>query len=80
MTAVFYDCGPLGRVVKFRGHRLIASRLASIKETTMFRKLVLAGLAAAALGATALSPTAASAHGWHGGWHGGWRGGGFHRG
>lgn len=40
----------------------------------MFRKLALALAASAALGAAALSPTAASAHGWHGGghWGGGW--------
>lgn len=33
----------------------------------MLRKLALALVATAALGAAALSPTAASAHGWHGG-------------
>ncbi len=41
----------------------------------MLRKLGLVLAAAVALGATALSPTAASAHGWHGGGHGGWHGG-----
>ncbi len=35
----------------------------------MFRKLALVLAASAALGAAALSPTAASAHGWHGGGH-----------
>jgi hypothetical protein len=39
----------------------------------MFRKLAFAIAASAALGAAALSPTAASAHGWHGGhWGHGW--------
>ena len=42
----------------------------------MFRKLALAIAASAALGAAALSPTAASAHGWHGG-HGWGHGHGF---
>ena len=46
----------------------------------MFRKLLLAAVAAVSLGA-ALAPTSASAH-WQGGWggyHGGWHGG-WHRG
>ncbi|WP_425906940.1 hypothetical protein [Nitrobacter sp. TKz-YC02] len=38
----------------------------------MFRKIALGLVAAASLSAMALSPTAASAHGWHGGGHGGW--------
>ncbi len=38
----------------------------------MFRKLACAALGAASLGLVALTPTAASAHGWHGGWYGGW--------
>jgi len=42
----------------------------------MFRKLALAIAASAALGAAALSPTAASAHGWHGG-HGWGHGHGY---
>ncbi len=36
----------------------------------MFRKLILALSAVAAIGAASLTPTAASAHGWHGHWHG----------
>jgi hypothetical protein len=43
------------------------------EETTMFRKLSLALVAAVSLGAAALAPTSASAWGgWHGGWHSGW--------
>jgi hypothetical protein len=44
----------------------------------MLRKLALALAASAALGAAALSPTAASAHGWHGGGHWGHGGGWGH--
>jgi hypothetical protein len=47
-------------------------------ELTMFRKLALTIVAAAALGTAALAPTSASA--WHGGWrghYGGWHGGGW---
>lgn len=40
----------------------------------MLRKLILACAATVALGAAAFTPSAASAHGWHGG-HGGWHGG-----
>jgi hypothetical protein len=43
-----------------------------LRRTTMFRKIALGLVAAASLSAMALSPTAASAHGWHGGGHGGW--------
>jgi hypothetical protein len=43
----------------------------------MLRKLTLALAAFAALGAAALSPTAASAHGWHGGGHWGHGGHGW---
>jgi hypothetical protein len=55
---------------------------ASLKETTMFRKLALAFVAAASLGALALTPSASSAHGWgfHGGhhhFHGGFHGPAF---
>jgi hypothetical protein len=41
----------------------------------MVRKLALGLVAAASISAAALTPTAASAHGFHGGWGGGW---GFH--
>jgi hypothetical protein len=44
-----------------------------LEETTMFRKLSLALVAAVSLGAAALAHTSASAWGgWHGGWHNGW--------
>jgi uncharacterized membrane protein len=48
---------------------------ASLRRTTMLRKLTLALVAAASLSAMALAPTAASAGGWGGG---GWGFGGFH--
>jgi opacity protein-like surface antigen len=41
-------------------------------ETTMFRKLSLAAVAAVALGGAALAPTPAAA--WYGGYHHGWNG------
>ena len=50
----------------------------------MFRKLILALGATAVIGAAALTPTAASAHKWHGHGHGHghfhkhWHGGGFY--
>jgi Spy/CpxP family protein refolding chaperone len=43
----------------------------------MLRKVTLGLIAAASLGAAALTPSAASAHGFHGGWHHGWGHGGF---
>ena len=57
------------------------ARAGSSEETTMFRKLSLAAVAAVSLGAAALAPTSASAWGgghggWHGGWHHGWGWGG----
>jgi hypothetical protein len=61
---------------RFGGHSIDAqARAGSFEETTMFRKLSLAAVAAVALGA-ALAPTSASAQ-WHGGW-GGWHGGWHH--
>jgi len=45
-------------------------------ETTMFRKLSLAAVAAVALGGAALAPTPAAA--WYGGHHHGWYGGYHH--
>jgi hypothetical protein len=48
---------------------------ASLRRTTMLRKITLAVVAAASLSAMALAPTAASAKP---GWGGGWGGGGFH--
>jgi hypothetical protein len=46
------------------------------RNTTMFRKVTLALVAAASLSAMALAPTAASAKPWGNGWNGGW--GGYH--
>jgi hypothetical protein len=51
---------------------------ASLRRTTMLRKITLAVVAAASLGAMALAPTAASAGWGGGGWGGGGWGGGFH--
>jgi hypothetical protein len=76
--------GPIEAQYAFRSKRFgglsidAQARAGSFEETTMFRKLSLAAVAAVSLGAAALAPTAASAHwngyggGWHGGWHHGW--------